>query len=137
MTDRHFQHFGPFFCPFSPLTNWKIKILTLKKTPGDTIILEICPINDNQLMCCSSDTEHDRHNFSSFWTIFCSFTPLWTQKINIFKEIFTNINDSHMTHGSSNMECNRQNFLSFWTILSSFTLLTTQKIKIWKNEKNT
>ena len=61
----------------------------------------------------------DRHNFLSFWTVFCHFTPLWPQKIKFFKKMekntcrhhnFTNINDSHMMCGSSDMECNRQNF---------------------------
>ena len=37
------------FRPFSPLTTWKIKILKLTKTPGDTI-LHICTINDNHMM---------------------------------------------------------------------------------------
>ena len=32
------------------------------------------------------DMEHDRHNFLLFWTIFCSFTHLWTQKIKILKK---------------------------------------------------
>ena len=38
------------FLTFSPLTTWKIKILTLKKTPGDILILLICTINDNHMM---------------------------------------------------------------------------------------
>ena len=42
--------FWTIFFPFSPLTTWKIKILTLKKTPGDVIILHICTINDNHMM---------------------------------------------------------------------------------------
>ena len=31
--------FCVIFCPFSPLNTWKIKILKLKKTPGDIVIL--------------------------------------------------------------------------------------------------
>ena len=31
--------------------------------------------------------ERDRHNFLSFWTVFCPLTPLWTQKIKIFKKM--------------------------------------------------
>ena len=83
MCDR--QKFSSFY-PFSPLTTWKIKILTLKKTPGD-IIFHICTINDNHMMYGPWDMEHNRHNFLSFWTIFCPFTPLWTQKIKIFKKM--------------------------------------------------
>ena len=73
------------FCPFSPLATQKIKILKLKKAPGDIIILHICTINDNH-MHGSWDTEHDGQNCLSFWTIFCPFTPLTTRKIKIFKK---------------------------------------------------
>ena len=45
-----FSTFWAIFCPFSPLTTWKIKVLTLKKTPGDIILLHICTINDNHMM---------------------------------------------------------------------------------------
>ena len=37
-------------CPSSPLTTQKVKILKLKKTTGDIVILHICTINDNLLM---------------------------------------------------------------------------------------
>ena len=74
------------FLPFQPLTTSKIKILTLKKTPGD-IIFHICAINDNCMMYGSWDMEGDRHNFLSFWTVFYPFTLPWTQKIKIFKKM--------------------------------------------------
>ena len=82
---QKFLSFWSIFSPFSPLKNWKIKIWKLKKTPGDIIILHICTINDNHMMYSSWDMEHERQKFLSFWTIFCPFTPLWTQKIKIFK----------------------------------------------------
>ena len=63
---QKFLSFWAIFCPFSPLTTWKIKILTLKKTPGDIIILHICTINDNHMMYGSWDMERNRHNFLSF-----------------------------------------------------------------------
>ena len=78
--------FWATFGPFSHLTSQKIKILKLKKTPGDIIILQICTINHNLLMYGSWDMERDEQNFLSFWTIFCPFTPLWTQKIKILKK---------------------------------------------------
>ena len=78
--------FWSIICPFSSLTTWKIKILTLQKTPGDIIILQFSTINDNHMMYGSWDMEHDRHNFLSFWTIFCFFTLLWIQKIKILKK---------------------------------------------------
>ena len=144
--DRYkFLSFWANFCPFSPLVMWKINILKLKKNPGDIIILHICTINYNRMMYFYWDIEHDRENFLSFWTVFCPFTPLWTQKIKIFKKMekntwryyhFTNINDSHMMYGFSDMECNGQKFFSFWTVFCSFTPLTTYKILIFlKNEK--
>ena len=80
-----FSSFWAIFCPFSPLMIWKIKILTLKKTPGD-IILHICTITDNHMMYGLWDVEKNRHNFLSFWTLFCPFTPLLTQKIKILKK---------------------------------------------------
>ena len=83
---QNFSSFWAIFCPFSPLTTWKIKILTLKKTPADIIILHICNINDNHMMYGSWDMGCDRHNFLSFWTIFCPFTPLTTRKITILKK---------------------------------------------------
>ena len=65
------------FLPFYPSNNLKIKILKKwKKTPGDTIILYMCPINDNHMMYGFWDMEHNRDNFLSFWTIFCTFTLL-------------------------------------------------------------
>ena len=73
---QKFLTFWAIFCPFSPLTTWKINTLTLKKTPGDIIILHICTTNYNHMMYDSWDMECDRHNFLSFWTVFCSFTPL-------------------------------------------------------------
>ena len=75
--------------------------------------------------------EHKGQTFLSFWTIFCPFTPLTTQKPKFLKKWKKNIwryyhfkictiNDNHMMYGSWDMETNRQNFLSFWTIFLHF-----------------
>ena len=128
---QKFFSFWAIFCP-CPLTTQKIKILKLKKTPGDIIILHICTINDNHEMYGSSDMDHDRQHFLSFWTIFCPFTPLTTQKIKILKKgkkhlkiiiilQMCTINESHMMYGCWDMECNGQKFLSFWTNFCPFT----------------
>ena len=37
------------------------------------------------IWCMVWDMKHDRQNFLSFWAIFCTFTPLTTQKIKILK----------------------------------------------------
>ena len=47
----------------------------MKKPPGDIIILHMCTVNINHIMYGSWDMERDRHNFSSFWTIFLHFHP--------------------------------------------------------------
>ena len=120
----------------------------MKKPPRDIIILHMCIINDNHTVYGPWDMEHDGQNFLSFWTIFCTFTPLITWKIKISKKIektprdiitlhMCTINDNHMMYGSWNMEHDGQNYiLSFWTIFCTFAPLTTWKIKILKKWKN-
>ena len=81
---QNFLSFWTVFCPFTPLTMRKSKFWKMKKPPGDIIILHICTINDNYVMYGSWHMEHDRQNLS-FWTVFCRFTPLITQKIKILK----------------------------------------------------
>ena len=55
----------------------------MKKAFGDVIISNLCNKKYNQMMYAYSDMECERHNFLSFQTIFCSFTPLLTQKIKL------------------------------------------------------
>ena len=86
-----FLSFWAIFCPFSPLTTQKIKILKLKKTPGDIIILHICTTNDNHMMYGSWDMEHNRQIFLSFWAIYSPFTHRRTQKIKILKKWKTHL----------------------------------------------
>ena len=92
MWDRqNFLSFWAIFCPFSPLTTWKIKILKLKKTNRDIVTLHICNVNDNHMVYGSWDMECNRQNFLLFWTLFCPFTPLWTQKIKILEKWTLNL----------------------------------------------
>ena len=81
------------FLPFQPLDNLKNQNFNIEKTPGDIIILHICTINGNNIMYCSWDKEHNRHNFLPFWTVFCPFTPLGTQKINFLKKMEKTLED--------------------------------------------
>ena len=80
------QNFLPFwtvFCPFSPLTTQKIKILeNWKKKPGDITILQKCTKNHDHMLYCSLNTVH---KVQSFWAIFCPFTSLAARKIKIQK----------------------------------------------------
>ena len=88
LTDRIFCHFETFFCPFTPLTIPKIKILkNWKKTSGDIIILHMCTKNHDHMLYSSLDIICNGCNcYFSFWAIFCPFTSLSAQKIKIKKK---------------------------------------------------
>ena len=123
-----------------------------KRTPGDISILHLCNTNDDHMMYGSWDTERDRQNFFSFWTIFWTFMPLplTTERIKILKKWKkkTNgdiiilhkrtINDNHMIYGFWDMARDGCNcYFSIWTILFPFIPLTAQKMKISKKWKKT
>ena len=132
------------FLPFQPLDNLENQNFKLKKTPGDIITLYICTINDNHMMYGSWGMEHNRHNFLSFWNVFCPFTTLWTQKTKILKnqkKMLENIiflhnctkSHDHMLYCSLGMVHNGCNcYFSFWTIFWPFISLRAWKIKIKK-----
>ena len=85
-TDR-FLSFWMIFCPFSPLTTQKIKILEKWKIHGDFANLHMCTIHENHMIHDSWDMEHDRQNFLSSWVIFALLIPLAICKINILKKM--------------------------------------------------
>ena len=98
------------------------------------------------MMYGSWDMKCDRQDFLSFWTFFCPFTQLTTQKIKIlknWKKITGNIitlhkcnkNHDHMLHCPLDMAHNGFNYFSFWAIFYPFTSLTAQKTKIYKKWK--
>ena len=73
---QNFLSFWTVFCPFAPHNNPKNQNFEkMKKKCGD-IILHKCNINNNHMMYGFRDTENDRQNVLSFWTIFCPFTPI-------------------------------------------------------------
>ena len=85
--DIIFCHFGPHFCSFTLLTTRKVKILKKwKKHLEMSSFYTGAPKNHDHMMYASSDMECDRHDFLSFWVIFCPFTPLLTPKIKIWKK---------------------------------------------------
>ena len=72
---RNFLLFWTSFCPFTPITIWKIKILkNWKKTHRDIITLHKCTKNYDHMLYCSLDIAHNRFNcYFSFWAIFYPF----------------------------------------------------------------
>ena len=75
------------FLAFDPTNNLKNQSFEkMKKTPEDIINLHLQTTNDDHMINGSRDMEPDRHNFLSFWTVFCPFTPLTIQKIKILKK---------------------------------------------------
>ena len=75
------------FLPFYPSNNSKNQNFEkIKTTPADIIVLHMCTINYSHMMYGSWDIKCNRHNFLSFWTVFCPFTPLTTQNIKILKD---------------------------------------------------
>ena len=139
-----FCHFG-LFLPFYPTNNQKnLHFEKMKESPRDIIILLLWTTNDNHMMCGSWDMEDDGHNFLSFWTIFCPFTPLTTWKIKILKiknkawiyhhflQVYQK-SSSYMLHCSWDMACDWCNsYFSFWATCCLFTPLTAWKIKFFK-----
>ena len=89
---RYFAFFFLFwiiFCTFTPLKTQNIKILkkwkkTKTKNKKNWRYYHFT-INDNHMMYRSWDTERDRQNFLSFWTIFRSFTLLKNQNFEKMK----------------------------------------------------
>ena len=131
--DTYFLSFWPIYCPFTPLLTTTIKIWRkCKKKPGDIILLHMCTINEDHMMHGSWDIRHPIQNFLSFWTIFCSFVSLTTQKLKNFEKKMKKkktpgdiillhkctINDNHIMYSSWDMKCDRQDFLSFWAIFA-------------------
>ena len=72
---HNFLLFWAIFCPFTPLTTRKIKILKKNKKTLYFIISHLCTTNENHMMYVSWDMESNRHDFLSIWTIICLFTP--------------------------------------------------------------
>ena len=68
--------FWAIFCPFTPLTTRKMKILkTYKKTPWDIIILYKCTQNHGHMLYYSWDMARDRCKCSFFY--FGLFLPFY------------------------------------------------------------
>ena len=88
--DRVSRHFGPYFalltsCPLT--TQKKQNFEGMKKEFGDVIVLNLCNKKHDHMMYAYSDVGYwHRHDFLSFQVIFCSFAPLLTLKIKVWKK---------------------------------------------------
>ena len=140
VTNKIFCHFGLIFLPLLPFQQpGKSKFWKNEKKAGYTTLLHKCTVNDDHMMYGSLDMVFDRQNFSSFWVIFCLFTPLLTQNIKILKNVKNIWKYYYFTHDYlkwqsyddwTHMLCDGQKFLTLWTILWPFIPLTTQKTQI-------
>ena len=74
-----------------------IKILKLKKTPGDIITLYICTINNNHMMYGSCDMECNRQNFFVILDHFSPFYPSNNPKNENFEKIKKDWRHYHFT----------------------------------------
>ena len=87
---QSFSSFWAIFCPFNPLplNNPKNQNFGgMKKEFGDVIILNLCNKKHDHMMYAYSDVGYwHRHDFVSFQVIFCSFAPLLTLKIKVWKK---------------------------------------------------
>ena len=85
-----FFHFRPFFTlypsPPLPYNPENQNFEKMKKASGDVIILNLCNKKHNHMMYAYSDMECDDIIFCYFRLFFCSFTPLLTPKIKIWKK---------------------------------------------------
>ena len=91
VTDRTFLSFWTVFCPFTPLTTWKIKILkNRRKQPGDVIILHKCTKNHDNMLYCSLHMVHNGLEISSIYIhvpkimIRCMVPEIWSMMDRIF-----------------------------------------------------
>ena len=125
--------FWAISCPFTSLTAQKMKMSKkMKKTAGNVIILCKCTNTHDHRLYSSWDMACDGCNCSSFWAIFCPFTPLTAWKMKISKKWRKTLeissfytkdtkNHDHMLYCSWDMACGRCNFyFSFWDIFCPF-----------------
>ena len=134
------------FCPFTPLTTWKIKI-------WDIIILNKCTKNHDHMLYCSWDMTCDRCYYFSFWAIFCPFIKKSDQKadqkikikkIKKHQEIhhFTKVYQKSWSYAIVFLKYGawQINYFSFWAIFCPFIKKSDQKadqkIKIKKIKKH-
>ena len=124
-----FLSFWAMLLPFDPPNNPKNQNLEKIKKFLKILSFYTCVPQMTTVMHGFWCIKHDRQDFLSFWAIFCPFTPLTIQKINILKKwkklleiSFTQVH--HMIYGSWDINCNRHiSFVIFYHFFSCFTLI--------------
>ena len=95
-TDIIWSHFGPFFCSFIHLTTRQKKLLKKRKKRLEVYL--------HFLKVCHKWQSHNVwflrykawHNFLLFWTIFCPFTTIATQRPKFLKKWKTRLEISSL-----------------------------------------
>ena len=142
-----FLSFWTIFWFFIPLTTQKIKILEkYKKTWRYYHSTHVYHLNDNHMIYCSWDMEHDRQNFVIL-DHFLLFYPPNNLKNQNFEKMKKNRDDiiilqkctkNHdhiMLHCSWDVAHDGCDYFSFWAIFCPVTPLTASKMKISKKWK--
>ena len=129
-TDIIWSHFGPFFCSFIHLTTRQKKLLKKRKKRLEVYL--------HFLKVCHKWQSHNVwflrykawHNFLLFWTIFCPFTTIATQRPKFLKKWKTRLEISshkrnksrdHMLYCCWDMERNR--CICYFSFCAFFALL--------------
>ena len=115
------------FCPLTPLTTWKVKVLKKIKKGLKILSFYICILQMMIIWCMVPEIWSAADMiFFVILDYFCPFTPLTTQKIKTLKKLkklpvdtiilhMCIIHKNHMIYGSWDMVCNR-----FFLILDHF-----------------
>ena len=141
----NFLSFWVIFCPFTFNHHPENQNFEIKKTPKDIIILNMCTINDDQMMYVSWDMQCYGHNFLSFWAIFVFLYHSNPENHNFEKmkqapgdAIILHMctkNHNHMMYASWDMEYNRYNFCHFGPFFALLPHYWPQKLRFGKNVK--
>ena len=120
-----------YFCPFTSLKTWKIKILEKwKKMPVSKIILHMCAINENYDVWflrygawqtkCFLILDHFLPFFPPNNPENQNFEKMKKTPGDIILSCKCTINDNHLMYDSWDMKRDRQTFLSFCAIFALF-----------------
>ena len=130
--------FWAIFCPFTPLTTQKIKLLKKWKTHMKISSFYICVPKITIIWCMLPVIWVQHTIFCHFGSFFALLPLYWPPKIKNREKIrrYFLFRMCTINKDSWDIRRNRQKFSSFWVIFCPFIPLTNQKIKILKKWKN-